>query len=292
MAVAFKGNVQDEFTQARSATNAEIDFGLFGPQSASWQLHGDPSGFVGGIRALLIQALSMRSMRAVSDFSDYRSDPWGRLFRTSDFIMTTTYRSRPDALAAIAKVRRVHDAISGFDPGSELEYSANSPELLAFIHNCFVDSMLVSYQALVRPLSRQIQLSYLVEQAEIARLLGADMSAVVFDPSQLASAISHFRDIGLSDGAKMAFEDISHPKFDTLEFILAPLWGLVFETALDLLPPFARDIYGIGRRRLGGKAREATLASLAQVARLVLPSHPYLRIAKYQYYAEHPSTPF
>ncbi len=278
--------MSDEIKTAPNVAEPASDLGLFGPLSASWQIHGDPSGFVGGIRALLLQALSMRAMRAVTEFSDYRADPWGRLLRTSDFIMTTTYRSEVAAANAIAQVRRVHESISGFDPGSGQEYSASSPELLAFIHNCFVDSMLASYQVFVRPLPPEIQLKYLAEQAVIARALGAKMSAVILDPSRLAPAIEGFSDIGMSEGARRAYEDISNPSFPSLAVILGPLWRLVFAAALDLLPPFAQEFYQVGDFRPAAILRARTVASVAQVARLVLPSHPYLRSAKYQWYRQ------
>ena len=278
--------MSQETKQGPKALEPEGDLGLFGPLSASWQIHGDPSGLVGGIRALLLQALSMRAMRAVTEFSDYRTDPWGRLFRTSDFIMTTTYRSNGAAHNAIAHVRRVHERISGFDPGSNQEYAASSPELLAFIHNCFVDSMLASYQAFVRPLPPEMQLKYLVEQSVIAKALGAEMTAVALDPSELAPAIEGFSDIGMSEGARRAFEDISNPKFESLAVILGPLWQLVFAGALDLLPPFAQELYNVGDFRPAAILRARTVGSIAQVVRLVLPSHPYLRRAKYQWYRQ------
>jgi uncharacterized protein (DUF2236 family) len=47
------------------------------------RVHGDASMFVGGIRALLLQALHPLAMAGVSDYSGFRGDPWGRLQRTS-----------------------------------------------------------------------------------------------------------------------------------------------------------------------------------------------------------------
>ena len=40
------------------------DPGLFGPDSISWEVMGDASGFIAGIRALLIQARTPRSWPA------------------------------------------------------------------------------------------------------------------------------------------------------------------------------------------------------------------------------------
>ena len=43
------------------------------------------------MRALLVQALEPRAMAAVDQHSDYRTDPWNRLTRTSEFITLTIY---------------------------------------------------------------------------------------------------------------------------------------------------------------------------------------------------------
>lgn len=262
------------------------DLGLFGPGSVSWRLHQDRSAFVGGLRALLLQALSTRSMRAVVDFSDYRSDPWGRFFRTSDFIMTVTFAPRERALAAIERVRHVHERIGGFDPDSGQAYAAGDPDLLAFIHNCFVDSILAAHEALVHPLSKSDTDRYLAEQAEVALRLGAREDALAATKEELVPLIEGVGDLGISDGARRAFSDISHPRFGDLAPLLGPLWHLLFETALDLLPPFALELYGLDPWRPLSPFRRASTAGLAQAARLLLPSHPYVRRAKYTWYAD------
>ncbi|MDA8261367.1 MAG: oxygenase MpaB family protein [Actinomycetota bacterium] len=261
------------------------DLGLFGPRSVSWRLHQDRSAFVGGVRALLLQALSTRSMRAVVDFSDYRSDPWGRFFRTSDFIMTVTYAPTERALAAIEKVRRVHERIQGFDPDSGQPYAAGDPELLAFIHNCFVDSILAAYTGLVRPLYDAEADLYLAEQAEVALRLGARKGALATSRAELAPLIEGVGDLGISEGARRAFADISSPRFGDLAPVLEPLWRLLFETAVDLLPPFALELYGLDPWRPLAPLRRVSAAGLAQAARLLLPSHPYVRRAKYAWYS-------
>ena len=261
------------------------DLGLFGPGSVSWRLHQDRSAFVGGLRALLLQALSTRSMRAVVDFSDYRSDPWGRFFRTSDFIMTVTYAPREQALAAIERVRHVHERIEGFDPDSGQPYAAGDPELLAFIHNCFVDSILSAYTGLVRPLSNVEADLYLAEQSEVALRLGARKEALATTRSELVGLMAGVNDLGISDGARRAFSDISNPRFGELSAVLGPLWHLLFETAVDLLPPFALELYGLDPWRPLSPLRRVSAAGLAQAARLLLPSHPYVRRAKYAWYS-------
>ena len=69
------------------------DQGLFGPDSVAWRLHADPVMLIGGMRALLVQALEPRAMAGVDQHSKFREDPWGRLQRTTNFVMATTSTS-------------------------------------------------------------------------------------------------------------------------------------------------------------------------------------------------------
>ena len=68
----------------------EGDPGLFGPGSISWEVLGDVSSFVGGIRALLIQAAHPEVAAGVADHSSYREDPLGRLSRTAYYVTSMT----------------------------------------------------------------------------------------------------------------------------------------------------------------------------------------------------------
>ena len=89
------------------------DPGLFGPDSISWEVMGDVSGFIGGIRALLVQAAHPEVVAGVADHSRYREDPLGRLSRTSAYVTATSYGAMPEVETAVAIVRRVHRPVEG-----------------------------------------------------------------------------------------------------------------------------------------------------------------------------------
>ena len=90
------------------------DPGLFGPDSVSWKVHGDFSSMlIGGISALMLQALHPLALAGVWDHSNFRQDMLGRLRRTSQFISGTTFGSRRDASWLIEKVRTIHRKWSG-----------------------------------------------------------------------------------------------------------------------------------------------------------------------------------
>ncbi len=85
------------------------DPGLFGPAAVCWQVHDDfPTMLVGGIRALMLQALHPLALAGVLEHSIYRQDMRGRLARTAQFVAGTTYGSVRDAHGLIVHVNGIH----------------------------------------------------------------------------------------------------------------------------------------------------------------------------------------
>jgi len=88
----------------------------FTPSDPVWRVHEDASMFPGGIAALLMQTLHPLAMAGVAGHSGYRSDPWGRLKRTSDYIAITTYATIDINSAVVATGTHFEksDVISGY----------------------------------------------------------------------------------------------------------------------------------------------------------------------------------
>lgn len=147
---------------------------FFEPGSVTRQVHGDlPSMLIGGLAALLFQMLHPLAMAGVSEHSNYREDPLGRLERTAAFLGATTFGSRQDAEVAFATVRRIHDVVEGTAPDGR-PYSAGDPTLLAWVHAVEVRSFLSA--SLIygpRVLTTDEQDRYLDEMARVAHALGA-----------------------------------------------------------------------------------------------------------------------
>ena len=69
---------------------------MFAPDAVIGTVHGDVvSMMVGGVAALLLQMLHPLAMAGVAGHSGYKSDPWGRLQRTSEYIAATTFGCCP-----------------------------------------------------------------------------------------------------------------------------------------------------------------------------------------------------
>lgn len=144
----------------------------FAEDSMIRRVHADPSMFVGGLRALLLQSLHPLAMAGVAQHSDYKGDPWGRLQRTSYFLAVTTFGTAKDAAAAVAMVRSIHERVSGTTSDGR-PYSAGDPHLLRWVHVAEVDSFLTSYQRFSgSPLDKRGRDGYVADTARVAEELG------------------------------------------------------------------------------------------------------------------------
>ncbi|HEX7348344.1 MAG TPA: oxygenase MpaB family protein [Rhodanobacteraceae bacterium] len=150
------------------------DPGLFGPASVTWKLHADfPSMMVGGLAALMLQALHPLALAGVWDHSTFRTHTLGRLRNTTAFVGRTTYAPRAAAEAAIAHVRFIHHAVRGTAPDGRA-YSADDPHLLTWVHAAECWGFLAAYEAYCHVrIPRAAQDQYLAEMAQVAEALGA-----------------------------------------------------------------------------------------------------------------------
>jgi uncharacterized protein (DUF2236 family) len=208
------------------------------------QVHGDVSMFIGGIRALLLQSLHPLAMAAMAEHSDYRGDPWGRLQRTSFFLAVTTFGRESDAREAIARVRAIHERVTGIAPDGR-PYAASDPHLLTWVHLAEVDSFLAAYARYGSGrLDRAGRDGYVADMARIGSELG------VPDPpmtaASLASRIDLYRgELAATPQSREAARFLLlQPPLPALA--LAP-YGVLAAAAVSLLPGWARGLLRLPR---------------------------------------------
>jgi uncharacterized protein (DUF2236 family) len=193
---------------------------LFDTDEAGWfaddapirRVHADASMFVGGLRALLFQSLHPLAMAGVAQHSDYRSDPWGRLQRTADFLAATTFGPASQAQRAVDTVHRVHIA-----------------ELDSFLaaHDRYGE----------RPLVGDERDRYVADAAVVARALG------VIDPPEsetsLRARLEWFRPelAGTREARDAARYLLIQPP---LPLAARPAYGMIAASAIALMPAWTR----------------------------------------------------
>jgi len=168
------------------------DVGLFGPESAVWQVHGCIATLVGGIRALLMQAAHPAALTGVAEHSAYDTDPLGRLERTTRWLTITSFGSTEAIEIEARRVRQMHTRVEGdFEQrsGERTRYSASDPRYLLWVHCAFTDSFLRAHQELGYPLPQGAD-RYVREWAKSAQPLG--LQTAPQSEAELADLMDNF----------------------------------------------------------------------------------------------------
>ena len=254
---------------------SDADFGLFGPESVTWRLHKEPVLLVGGLCALMVQALHPLAIAAVADHSDYKDDVWGRYDRTTNYVVTTIYGTTRQALAVGARVRAVHAPIRGTDAVTGLPYSADDPTLLLWIHTTLVDGFLGAYRRFVKPLAQDEADRYVSEMIRQAELVGLKAGEVPPTERENSRFIESCRPmLQVSRHALEAVDTVLRPPLATWK---RPFWWVVGQASVSLLPDYARQLYGLPRRwserAVRPMVRRGALAARRRLEPPAVPQH-------------------
>ncbi|MBC9714975.1 DUF2236 domain-containing protein [Streptomyces sp. TRM66268-LWL] len=224
----------------------EADPGLFGPDSVTWQMHGDPMMWVAGVRALYLQALHPRAVRGVMQNSDFRKDAWGRLLRTANFVGTISYGATEAAEKAGARVRRIHRMLKATDPDTGEVYGVDEPELLLWVHCAEIDSYVQVARRSGFPLDDALVDRYIDEHRVDARLLGLDPEQVPANQAELTAYFERVRpELAAGPEARDVDDFLQRPPTHPLLVPLrALIWRRVANLAFAALPPYAQELYG------------------------------------------------
>jgi uncharacterized protein (DUF2236 family) len=276
---------------------AEQDrLGFFGPDSVTWRIHADPSFSVGGIRALLLQALHPVAMDGVHQFSEgFRTDPWPRLTRTAEYVATLTFGTRRDALRAVRRVRGLHAPLAGVEGTTGRSYRVDDPDLLLWVHCAEVDSLLSVARRSGVPLTDADADRYVAEQVVAATLIGVPESDVPASVAALEQYFEHLRPrLALTPPARAAYGFIVLPPMPGWVQLLTPArpgWAGLASLAVATLPQWARRMYGLPALGVTDPAATAALKALRQ-ALLAVPARvresPIVRAARERVAAEVP----
>lgn len=250
--------------------NPPGDPGLFGPESVCWCVHGDfTSMMVGGISALLLQALHPLALSGVWDHSNFREDLLGRLRRTGQFISATTFGSHADADRLIERVKRIHAGVSGTAPDGR-PYAASDPDLLTWVHVAEVSSFLKSHLRYLNPdLPAAEQDRYYAEVALIAERLGA--GDVPRSRAQIEAYLERTSPQLRSDERALEILQILRTA-PAPSPLLRPFGTLMLHAGVELLPEWAQEMLGLTLSESRRQLIRAGVRSTAPVVRWAVRS--------------------
>jgi uncharacterized protein (DUF2236 family) len=243
---------------------------VFGPESLTWRVNGEAVLLLGGGRALILQVSHPGVAAGVAQFSNYREEPWKRLYRTLDATLKIVFGDRETSAAASARLRRIHARVNGTDDRGEA-YSALDPELLLWVHATLMDTSLTIYQRYVAPLTDDELERYYYEMKALGEAYSIPRDVM---PANYAG-FRHYRDAMLAEGLR-----VTDTTRDVADAVLRPDLTPLAWPALE----FAR-LVTVGTLPAGlraelelpwGPNRERALAGSQAAIRRLLPVMPAL----------------
>lgn len=263
--------------------SAGSDPGLFGPDSITWRINRENALIVGGGRALILQVAHPLVGAGVAQHSNYREDPWGRLFRTLDTTTAIMFGSTEEADEAARRVWNVHGRVKG-DSGEAggpypkgTPYTARDPELLMWVHATLVDTTLLVYDRYVARLSIREREAYYEEQKALAEAFGVPRES---QPDSYSDFNEYFADVvdnqlAVTDAARQVLDSIQNPELP-LALVTRPLARPLFEplrlATAGMLPERLRRELDLP----GGAVHQRLLALSSRLTRTALPLVPGL----------------
>lgn len=253
------------------------DPGLFGPESVTWRVNREGVLLLGGGAAIILQVAHPLVGAGVAEHSNYREDPWGRLYRTLDITTTIVFGATADAHDASERLRRMHTRVRGVTDEAAgkypkgTAYSANDPALGMWVHATLVDTSLQVYTAYAGSLTQKEKLRYYEEQKRLGEMFGVPIEN---QPETLADFYEYYdrmveEELAVSAALQDVVETTMRPP---LPFVAKPLVESLNLATVSLLPQKLRDDLGLDwgprRRRLAGASRTLVRRALPVLPRL------------------------
>lgn len=254
------------------------DYGLFGPGSVTWRIMGEPVLFVGGLRALLLQALHPKSMWGTAQNSELM-DPaaaWARLGRTVEFVRVRTWGTGEEVDRVGRRVRKLHSRLTGLNLRTGDTFAIDEPENLLWVHMGEVDSYLdVARRAGVR-LSDQDADRFVDEQRRAAGVVGLDPAGVPACVAEMRAYYEEMRpQIWACKEARDGLRRLFNPNVPRQLLPLKLAAPAVATLAVSTLPRWARRMYGLPGLPTSDLGATLTLRTLYHTTRLIPEQYRY-----------------
>ena len=249
------------------------------PGSVTWRYAGDARLLSTGAFAILLQVAHPTVGAGVSEHSNFRADPWGRLMRTLDYSYAMTYAGPELASETGRRIRAMHKQIKGVRPDGE-RYHGLEPEAYAWVHATLAHSIVRGHKLLGKPMSAAEIECFYAEWRRSGQLIGVRERDL---PDGWAAFREYFEwmvaeRLERTAAVDEVLESLEDPARPTLPFLPQAAWRLARIPATHqiglvtagLLGPALRDRFGIA----WSGSRERELQLLAAASRAVTPLLP------------------
>lgn len=244
-------NTEDGVPPWMAAVESGETRGLYLPHDAPWVVHGDVATLIGGIRALLMQALHPGSLTGVEQHSRYEHDPLGRLAGTTRWLTIATFGSAEALEAESARVNHMHDHVKGqyvTGAGITKDYKAADPDLLAWVHIAFTDSFLTTHELFGEEKIPGGADEYVSQWSNSVVPLG--LTNAPMSRAELKAEIKRYKDEGIlstSETTKQVVEFIRKPPLSRAALIA---YDRMFDGAVASIPADLQAMLGLKGKSL------------------------------------------
>jgi uncharacterized protein (DUF2236 family) len=252
---------------------------LPGPRSMVRRRISDPRALLGaGGYALTLQVSHPSIAGGVRDHSTYATDPWGRAFRTADYLFLLSYGDAATVARLVDDLRAAHRKIRGVDHHGH-RYSGLDPEAYAWVHATIGDAIVRGHAFLGTTFTPAQKEEFWAEWLDLGTVLG-----VRGLPETWSGLRAYVREM-IAD--VLEDNDVVQQLHDTSRFALggspfgwlpASVWGLVGVPAgpamafigTGMLPALLRRRFGLA----WSPAHQAAFAALCGASKASTPVLP------------------
>ena len=191
--------------------------------------------------------------------------------RTGLAAMVITYGCTRDAEAAMWRIRRVHEGITGITPDGQA-YRANDPELLTWVHVTAGYGFLNAYLRYVNPrLTRAEQDRYYTESLKLCRYYG-----IGWAPSSVGEVETYLERMQTRLRHHEILEEFLGLVMNTpvVSAAALPMQRLLVQAAIDLLPVWAREILKLQKGQPIRVAARPLVSAMVTLADQVIRNGP------------------
>ena len=241
-----------------------------------WRNTGDLRTMVISVRALVLQVAYPMVGAGVGEHSVYKTDPWGRLYRSLKSLMTQIYGSQR-AVAEGRRLQQVHRDIKGVDAQGR-RYSALNPEAYFWVHATVLEGALVFQEKFDRPLSADELDRMYDEWRRVGLMLGLRESDL---PTDIAGFWTRWDEIATKLENNPVVQDVLHngptkPRWlpvpqRWLDALNRPAMKLQRDIATWTLDERLRETFGLAPLTPREERRLQRLARLTRLLGRVLP---------------------
>jgi uncharacterized protein (DUF2236 family) len=218
--------------------------GFFVPTDAPWVVHRDFATLVGGIRALLVQALHPGSLGGVAQHSRYQEEPLGRLAGTIRWLTVTTFGSFDAIASEASRVNGMHERVKGkysTNDGENRSYRAADRDLLMWVHVAFMESFLRTHQFYSSAPIPGGADNYIAQWSKAVEPLG--LSDVPMNEQELEQVMSGFwPELRRDNKTDSVLSFIKNPPLPAAS---KPFYNLFFQAAVTSLPANYAQLLGL-----------------------------------------------